>query len=255
MTSLVIEQLAAPSSVREARALDIASSRAVDELSGRTVWCAAALPGGRDAAETLCASLQSSGEGVAAEWLEVEVGEPLHGVAQRLDAMLAGSARLAEQLGPDDGEIFATGRQDSDVLVGPGVAGDDVVVLHDPLTALLTQAARERGAHVVWHVQAGTGPPADEAWAFLQRYTWAFDAFVTTWQQPLTHGRSAERIAALMPSADLLAAKDIALTSPEDALERCHNVGWSSVLADVVHADRDESVGGTRHPRPAVPVR
>jgi hypothetical protein len=256
VTSFMIQQLAAPSSARDARALDAASSRAMEELSGRTVWCATALPGGRGAADTLRASLQSSGEGVAAEWLEMEAGEPLRGVAQRLDAMLAGTTRTAAELGPGDREIYAEGGQEGDLLVGPGVAGDDVVVLHDPLTAVLAQAARERGAHVVWHLQAGAASPAEgEAWAFMEPYTPTFDAFVMTWQQPLSHGRTAERIAALMPSADLLAASEIALTTPEEALERRHNLGWSSVLADVVHADRDERVGGTRHPRPAVPGR
>jgi hypothetical protein len=52
-----------------------------------------------------------------------------------------------------------------------------------------------------------------------------------------------------MPCAGVLAAKDI----PGPPPERFHDVGWSSVLAEVVHGDRGKSVGGTLHPRPAVP--
>jgi hypothetical protein len=63
----------------------------------------------------------------------------------------------------------------------------------------------------------------------------------------------AERIAALMPSADVVAAKEIA--AADAAADRRHNAAWSSVLADVVHADRGESVGGTLQARPAVPAR
>jgi hypothetical protein len=32
-------------------------------------------------------------------------------------------------------------------------------------------------------------------------------------------------------------------------------LAWRSVLADLVHGDRDERVGGTVGARPAVPVR
>jgi hypothetical protein len=37
--------------------------------------------------------------------------------------------------------------------------------------------------------------------------------------------------------------------------QRRQNLAWSGVLADVVDADRGESVGGTLHPRPAVATR
>jgi hypothetical protein len=36
---------------------------------------------------------------------------------------------------------------------------------------------------------------------------------------------------------------------------RRHDLAWSSMLADVVDADRGESVGGTLRPRPAVAAR
>jgi hypothetical protein len=36
---------------------------------------------------------------------------------------------------------------------------------------------------------------------------------------------------------------------------RYRDIGWSSLLADVVATDREECVGGTLHPRPAVPAR
>jgi hypothetical protein len=62
------------------------------------------------------------------------------------------------------------------------------------------------------------------------------DAYVTRW------GRG---LAAVMPSADLVTVK----AEPDTEL------GWTSVLADVVRGDRDETVGGTLHPRPAVAAR
>jgi hypothetical protein len=56
-----------------------------------------------------------------------------------------------------------------------------------------------------------------------------------------------------MPSPGLLATKEVP-ASGADA-QSLHNRGWSTLLADIVDGDRGESVGGTRHARPAVPVR
>jgi hypothetical protein len=250
----MVERIAAPSGTRDSRALELTHRRAVDGLAGRTVWCAAALPGGLASAEALRGHLQGDGEDVEAGALEIAVDDPLRQLAEDLESMLTG-APGRESLGPAEQEIFADGALGSDALVGRGVGHDDVVVLHDALTAMLAQAIRERGAHVVWQVQTGVAPrePAGSAaWAFLRRYTPGVDAYVVTWLEPQRGGVAAESIAALMPSADMVAAKEITAGS---ASRRRHNLAWSSVLADVVDADRGESVGGTLHPRPAVAAR
>jgi hypothetical protein len=253
----MMEEVGVPSSVRSSRAFESARRRAVDELAGRTVWCAAALPEGQASADRLRAYLQWAETGdVVAGTLEVDVAdEPLRALAQRLDRMLTGAAASSARLGPADREIYTEGTEGSEALVGAGVGHDDVVVLHDALTAMLVEAIRERGAHAVWHVQMGVAPrdAAGEAWTFLRRYTPAVDAYLTTWSEPTGRGVLAERIAALMPSADVVAAKEIA--AADAAADRRHNAAWSSVLADVVHADRGESVGGTLQARPAVPAR
>jgi hypothetical protein len=219
VASLVIEHFAEPSSGRDARALDFARSRAVDELAGRTVWCATALPAGRTAAQRLRTCLEWAGpEGVGAAWMEV----------------------------------FQEGMRDGEAMVGGGVRPDDVVVLHDPLTAVLAQAIRERGAHAVLHIRIGAEteePAGRDARTFLRDHTPAVHAFVASWSQPLGRGVVVDRIAAHMPCAGVVAAKDVASAEPY------HEVGWSALLADVVHGDREESVGGTLHPRPSVAAR
>ena len=50
MTRLEAERFGEPATLRDLRVLRFARERAVDGLAGRTVWCATALPGGRDAA-------------------------------------------------------------------------------------------------------------------------------------------------------------------------------------------------------------
>jgi hypothetical protein len=96
-------------------------------------------------------------------------------------------------------------------------------------------------------------PTAERARSFLRGYTAGIDAYVTAWSPPAERpGVVVERIAAVMPHADTVAAKDIpaAMASGEPRL-----LAWSTVLADVVRGDRDETVGGTLHARPSVPVR
>jgi hypothetical protein len=255
VTSLMVDHIGVPSGMRDSRALELTHRRALDGLAGRTVWCAAALPGGRAAAEALRTHLRGDGDDVDAGSLEIAVGGPLRQLAEQLESMLAG-APARESLGPAEQEIFAEGALAGETLVGRGVGHDDVVVLHDALTAMLAQAIRERGAHVVWQVQAGGAPgraaAGTAAWTFLRRYTPGVDAYLMTWLEPQRGGVLAESIAALMPSADVVATKEVTAGGGSD---RRHNLAWSSMLADVVDADRGESVGGTLHPRPAVAAR
>jgi hypothetical protein len=202
MTIVTIDSYHAPSTVRAARRLEGAGSRAADLLAGRTVWCVTNLPAGRDAALALrdCL-LWAFGSGVGASTL------------------------FTDELGDED------------------VRPDDVVVLHDPLTAALAEATRERGAHVVGRIEAR---PAGD-----RELPSAMDAYLTSWPAP-ERGIRIERIACLVPSSGTVATVDVA---PGPAAERRHDLGWSSALAAAVAADRADTVGGTRHARPGVPVR
>lgn len=248
MTTLTVQHIDIPSSIREARALERIRLQAEDELAGRTVWYAAALPGGRESAQSMRSGLDRTGAEVTAGWLEVPAGEPLANVAQQLEAMLGGAA--AASPGPAEIEIYADGMADGESMIGRGVRPDDIVVLHDALTAVMAQAARERGAHVVWHVELSAAPQsagATAAWEFLRRFTSAVDAYLMSSAEPSGRAAGARRISALMPYADVVAAKDVGTVNEP--------VGWRSALADVVHGDRGESVGGTLHARPAVAPR
>jgi trehalose synthase len=256
VTRVAVESLL-PSSARAKRALDYFDDRATDGLAGRTVWCASALAGSRGVAHALRACLEWVGEaGVATQGLEVTAQAPLVRLAERLNEMLHGTATGGGVgLGAPEREISADGLTVSEALVGRSVGPGDVVVLHDPLTAMLAGAVRERGAHAVWYVEMSAGPPGaavGEARLFLSEYTSAVDAYVMTWAGPVEHRLRVERIAALMPSADAIAAREV---EAGDAGDRYHHVAWSSLLAHVVEGDRDETVGGTLHARPSVAAR
>lgn len=265
MTSVMIEHVAAPAGARGNRRFDRIRAQAVDGLAGRTVWCATALPAGHAAARWVRDCLCAGGE-VAAGALAVQATDPLRPLAERLDDIMRLAAATASPvgpphpaaLGPEAEDVYAQGQRDGEEMLGPDVAPDDVVVLHDALTAVLAQAVRERGAHVVWDVMLSAAPApgqttAHDVWDFLRRYTAAIDAFVMTWPAAGAGGHPVERITAVMPWADVVATKEIPTSGAAD--ESCHHVGWSSVLSDVVRQDRGEHVGGTLHARPAVAVR
>jgi trehalose synthase len=257
VTSVVIEDFGAPGSTRDARVLEFARRRAADELAGRTVWCAGAARHGRSEAQALSVCLRSSGELGGAEHvdsasIEVEVQGPLMRLTERLDAMLRGIVSAASTLGPAEAEVYAGGVQDGEELVGRDVRPGDVVVLHDPLAAALAQALRARGAHVVWRVAIGRRQAGVvEAWRFLHRIRPALDAYVTAWRVPATRRRTG--LAAFMSSPDVVSAKEIGDSSGRG--DTYDELGWASLLADVVQADREERVGGTLRPRPTVAAR
>ncbi len=241
MTSMVTERFRTPRSTREAQALEAVRKRMGDGLADRTVWCTACLRTGRISAATLHDRLRRAGAGAGG--LEPPGDEPLRRLCERLDGLLRGLT--AAELAPEDGDLYAVGVEHGEDMLGGTVAPDDVVVLHDPLTAVLGQAARERGAHVLWRLPAVSGrrgATVAGAWSFMRRHTAAPDAYVVT-----SSGPDMSRIVALVPSRGLVAAKEVDPTQ--------HDVGWSSMLADVVQADRDETVGGIFHARPTVAMR
>jgi hypothetical protein len=260
MTRLTIEHFEPPSTRRAVRVRDWAGERAADELAGRTVWGAAASPRGRTSARTLGGLLRHTAGGLSADPLEVDVigGGPLRALADRLDAMLTGGSTPAD-LGAEEAALAAAAAADAEALIGRAVGSDDVVVVHDALTALLVQAVRERGAHTVWHVHVPRSGAPDgaravrEAQDFLHGYTAAVDAYIMTWPQPAGRGRLLERVAAAMPSCDVVATKEVAVAEDPDAPRR--TLAWRTALADVVTDDRAGHVGGTVRVRPSVAAR
>jgi hypothetical protein len=242
MPRLTIERFDPPTSQRASRVRSWAGARAADQLGGRHVWCASASPRGRGEARALQERLRAGG-GLDAASLDVDAGARLRDLAMQLDALLtrlrAAPLDAAQRAGC--AEAASSGERGiGDVRTG------DLVVVHDAAAALAAQAVRARGAHVVWCIDAAAGTAAVGA---LHRYTGDVDAYISSSVRRGPSGQVVRHVAALMPGADLLAAKQVLDPDPGDML------GWRSALADVVTDDRDEHVGGRRHVRPAVAAR
>jgi hypothetical protein len=221
VTSVEMEEFGPRFTAHEARVLAYVEESSTDELSARTIWLAHALPRG------------SAGRlELEAHELVIGVGELTLELARRLDRMLRGGAEAPEPLGSAEREICRRLMDDGDGLVGD-VQLDDVVVLYDPLTAMLAESVRERGAHAVLHVDvdpAMAQEPAARAQSFLDAYTRPVHAYL------LSRPRG---VAAIIPSR-----------------RECSDcLGWASALTEVIREDRTERVGGVLHARPSVAAR
>ena len=190
MTSLVIEHFHTPDTHRRALRLEAARRRAAEQLAGRSVWCIAAAPIKTVAADALEPCLHAAGEeGVAPHRTSLQLGEPLIGLMERLDAMLRGATMLGPALGPGEEDEYQKGMQNGDAMIPADVQAGDVVVLHDPIAAALARAIRERGAHATWRTSIGRWESTTaEAWRFLHRRGPALDAYVIAWQSDRVGG-------------------------------------------------------------------
>jgi len=152
---------------------------------------------------------------------------------------------LSGALGPAAREVYLQGAEQAERLIGGEVHPGDLVVLHDPAAGALAEAVRCRGAHAVWRVTLGpSSSTALEAWLSLHRSRPCLDAYITDWPP--------DGIAAFISAPDLLSAKEVRAHGRPPSLDQ---LGWTSILADVVTSDRDETVGGTLHARPSVAAR
>lgn len=254
MTTFVIEQFHTPDTRRRARRLDSVRRRAADQLAGRSVWCIAAGPTEAQAADGLEHCLCGiRDQGVAPRRTLLELREPLIGLMQRLDAMLRGVTLLGPALDAEAEDAFRKGRQDGDALLPDEVGPGDVVVLHDPIAAALAPAIRDRGGHAVWRTSIGRWEGnAAAAWGFLHRSNPALDAYVTAWRSGNTASAGRAGIAAYIAASAVVSAKEVDTHGP--GMDR-DEIGWATLLADVVRGDRAERVGGTVHARPSVAAR
>jgi hypothetical protein len=243
VTSLLFENFAEYSGMRDTRVLALARARADDGLAGRGVWCATALQSSAPRARMLLAALHASP-------IELEADEPLRRIGQRLDPILAGAS--TDALDAADAEDLAGAMLRSERIVGEAVGSGDVVVLEDPLGVVLAPALRERGAHAILEVRPASSARGrasiGAAEPLLRRCGAAVDARVMVW-----HGRRRggdTRILALITSEDVVAAKEITArgSHPDE-------ICWTTVLAEIVELGRLETVGGRLHARPTVAAR
>jgi trehalose synthase len=192
---------------------------AADRLAGRVVWNVNATARGGGVAEMLQVMVAyGRGAGVDARWLVLDGDPEFFALTKRLHNFLHGSAGDGGQL--DDAArahyeaVLARNLADLLGHVRPG----DIVLLHDPQTAGLTDGLLGHGAHVAWRCHIGLDEEnelARQGWDFLRRYAERADVFVFSRRQYAPSWVPDEALWVVPPSLDPFSAKNGPLDDEE----------------------------------------
>ncbi len=223
--------------------LDLAADQANRLLSGRTVWNVNSTARGGGVAEMLQTLLAyGRGAGIDTRWFVLTGDERFFRVTKRLHNLLHGSP--GDGVGIDESdrdhylEVLARNLAGWQERVRPG----DIVLLHDPQTAGMVDALRDRGARVVWRSHIGadrTNEQTERGWAFLRPYAEAADACVFSRKEYTPPWLPTEQTWVIPPSLDPFSAKNADLTT-ESVRASLHQAGL------VTRLDGDGSLGFTR---------
>ena len=193
-------------------------NRAGEALRGRVIWSVNSTARGGGVAEMLLSlTAYARGAGVDSRWAVIEGDPDFFHVTKRIHNHLHGHAGDGGELGPAEHAIYertlAANASDLAKLIRP----QDIVLLHDPQTAGLVDAVKERGAKVIWRAHIGLDLPNDiarTAWDFLIPYVVNADAFVFSRSAYVWEGLPEDKITIIPPSIDAFSAKNIGLTPP-----------------------------------------
>ncbi len=210
-------------------ALLATADRARAVLAGRTVWCVNSTAAGGGVAEMLAPLLgYTLGVGVPARWAVLGATGVLHDhqapppPAAR-DAGRRGAARAEEHAAYE--ATLERNAADLVELVSPG----DIVLLHDPQTAGLTEALVDHGAAVVWRAHIGVDEPqrpGRKAWAFLFGYVSRAHAYVFSRGAYVWDTLDPARCHVIAPSIDAFSPKNQELGAAATT-RSCTRPDWS----------------------------
>jgi trehalose synthase len=191
------------------------AARARRAFSGRAIWHINSTQRGGGVAEMLSALLPYvRGVGVDTRWVVLRDGADFFAVTKRLHNNLHGDPGDGGDLGLEERQSYeatlAASASHLTRLLQPG----DVAYLHDPQTAGLVPAVRERGAKVVWRCHIGVDSPNElvrRAWEFLRPYVQSADAYVFSRGQYAWEGLDPERVWVMPPAVDPFSPKNQAM--------------------------------------------
>jgi trehalose synthase len=206
-----------------------ATARAARErLAGRTVLNVNSTATGGGVAEMLRGLLAyARGAGIDAQWVVISGDPHFFTITKRIHNNLHGAPGDGGPLGDDQRRHYEeVSRANADELLAV-VRPRDIVLLHDPQTAGLTQALARAGVMVIWRCHVGADVPnehTEQAWSFLRPYLEEVDAYVFTRQQYTPSWADPTRTVVIPPSIDPFSAKNQEM-SEADVEAVLHYVG------------------------------
>ncbi|MDX6540241.1 MAG: trehalose synthase [Gaiellales bacterium] len=195
--------------------------RTIDEgrelLSDRVLWNVNSTARGGGVAELLISLVAYvRGAGLDARWIVIGGDPDFFRVTKRIHNRLHGFEGDGESLGDGERETYERALAGNAAELAEIVRPGDVVLLHDPQTAGLTEPLKARGATVVWRCHVGLDVPneyAREAWRFLRPYVAGADAYVFSREAFVWEDLDAHKLAIIAPSIDAFAPKNADMSS------------------------------------------
>jgi trehalose synthase len=199
-----------------------------ERLAGRRILNVNSTARGGGVAELLQALLSyARGAGVDARWGVIEGDARFFEITKRVHNHLYGTRGDGGPLGADEHRDYeATLARNVDAVVA-AVRAQDIVLLHDPQTAGLASALRQRGARVIWRCHVGVDTPnehSERAWSFLRRYVEDVDGFIFSCARFAPVWVPADRRTVIAPSIDPFSPKNVPI-GPEGVVGTLKRVG------------------------------
>jgi trehalose synthase len=181
-------------------------------LAGRVIWHVNSTARGGGVAEMLQSLLAyTRGAGVDARWVTISGDASFFEITKRIHNHLHGMEGDGGEIGGSQRAVYERVLAASaDELAGM-VDERDIVYLHDPQTAGLTEALQSITGHVIWRCHVGLDNPnglARHAWAFLRPYIEQADAYVFSRRAFAWEGLDEGKVWVVPPSIDAFSAKN-----------------------------------------------
>jgi trehalose synthase len=221
-------------------------------LAGRTVWNVSSTERGGGVAEMLQTLVAyGRGAGIETRWFVLVGDERFFTVTKRLHNLLHGFPVGVGGLDAADldhyRKVVARNLESWQNRIRPG----DIVLLHDPQTAGMAGALRERGAHVIWRCHIGTdraNEHTERGWAFLRPFVEVADAYVFSRKEYVPAWLPPQKVRVIPPSIDPFSAKNAEMTA-ESIRGGLHQAGLVERLTgdgSLAFSRRDGSPGAVR---------
>ena len=196
----------------EYEALTDLMTHATRALHGRVIWNVNSTAKGGGVVEMLRPLLgYSRGAGVDARWAVIAGSPAFFELTKRMHNRLHGFDGDGGPLGAHEHEIYERTLAANAAQLLQLVRPRDVVILHDPQTAGLTEQVKRTGATVIWRCHVGldhANENAREAWRFLMPYVLPAHAFVFSRAGFAWEGLPRRRITVIRPSIDAFSPKN-----------------------------------------------
>jgi len=198
---------------------EVAMDKGRSVFEGRTVWNVNSTGKGGGVAEMLRSLLAyAKGIGIDARWAVIKGDPEFFRTTKRIHNRLHGAPGDGGALGDEELSSYRATMERNVEELAEMVRPQDVVILHDPQTAGLTEALSQRCETVIWRCHVGLDRPNDlakEAWNFLRRFLGEADAYVFSREAFVWDDLDDDKIEIIPPSIDAFSPKNQDL-EPDD---------------------------------------